>query len=133
MATKRNEAFEWIRAVQQGAILRSTLEKELGHVIELDKLLKGIRNGPSPQRKKAMAVLSLERGIKCSLVRSFLHLSRKSLRSYWERYRHGSTIALFAKRMNGPKNLKTIESDKPSLHCSTHRHQYTGSIERLGR
>ncbi len=103
MATKRNEAFEWIRAVQQGAILRSTLEKELGHVIELDKLLKGIRNGPSPQRKKAMAVLSLERGIKCSLVRSFLHLSRKSLRSYWERYRHGSTIALFAKRMNGPK------------------------------
>jgi len=30
-----------------------TLEKELGHVIELDKLLKGIRNGPSPQRKKA--------------------------------------------------------------------------------
>jgi len=45
MATKRNEAFEWIRAVQQGAILRSTLEKELGHVIELDKLLKGIRNG----------------------------------------------------------------------------------------
>ena len=33
--TKRNEAFEWMRAVQQGAILRCTLEKELGHVIEL--------------------------------------------------------------------------------------------------
>jgi hypothetical protein len=47
-----------------------------------------------------MAVLFLERGIKCSLVRSFLHLSRRSARNYWERYRYGSTIALFAKRMN---------------------------------
>src|ERR1700738_3056045 len=82
LATKRNEASEWMRAVQQNAAPRSTLEKELGHVIELDKLLKGIRNGSSPQRKKAMAVLSLER--ECSLVRSFLHLSRKSARSYWE-------------------------------------------------
>jgi hypothetical protein len=49
---KRDEAFAWMRAVQQGAIPRSTLEKELGHVIELDKLLKGMRSGPSPQRKK---------------------------------------------------------------------------------
>ena len=97
---KRNEAFAWMRAVQQGAIPRSTLEKELGHVIELDKLLKGMRSGPSPQRKKAMAVVSLERGIKCSLVRSFLHLSKRSARSYWERYRHGSTVALFATRIS---------------------------------
>ena len=100
LATRRNEAFEWMRAVQQNAVPRSTLEKELGHVIELDKLLKGIRSGPSPQHKKAMAVLFLERGIKCSLVRSFLHLSERSARSYWKRYRHGSTVALFAKRMN---------------------------------
>ena len=82
------------------------MEKELGHVIELDKLLKGIRNGSSPQRKKAMAVLSLERGIKCSLVRSFLHLSRKSARSYWERYRQGSTVALLAKRMNARRKFQ---------------------------
>lgn len=67
----QNEAFEWMRAVQQTAIPRSILEKQLGHVMELRKLLKGMRNGPSPQRKKAMAVLFLERGIKCSLVRSF--------------------------------------------------------------
>ena len=82
------------------------MEKELGHVIELDKLLKGVRNGSSPQRKKAMAVLSLERGIKCSLVRSFLHLSRKSARSYWERYRQGSTVALLAKRMNARRKFQ---------------------------
>ena len=105
-AAKRNEALEWMRAVQQGAIQRSTLEKELDHVIDLDKLLKGMRNGSSPQRKKALSVLSLERGIKCSLIRSFLHLSRKSLRSYWERYRHGSTVALFAKRLNAQRKFQ---------------------------
>src|SRR5262249_473217 len=89
-----------MRVVQQGAIRRSKLEQELGHVIELDKLFKGVRNGSSTQGKKAMAVLSLEREIKCSLVRSFLRLARKSVRSYWERYRHGFTVALFAKRIN---------------------------------
>jgi transposase/uncharacterized protein YerC len=105
-ATERNEAFEWMRAVQQGVIPRSTLEKKFGHVIELDKLLKCMRNGPSPQRKKAMAVLFLERGIKRSLVRSFLHLSSRSARTYWERYRHGSTAALFAKRMNARRKCE---------------------------
>jgi transposase len=89
-----------MRAVQQGTISRPALEKELGHVTKLDQLVNGVRSGPSPQRKKGMAVLSLERGIKCSLVRSFLHLSKGSARSYWERYRHGSTVVLFAKRMN---------------------------------
>jgi transposase len=102
----QTEAFEWMRAVQQNAIPRSTLEKQLGHVMELRKLLKGMRNGPSPQRKKAMAVLFLERGIKCSLVRSFLHLSRRSARNYWERYRYGTTIALFAKRMNARRKCQ---------------------------
>ena len=53
--------------MQQTAIPRSTLEKQLGHVMELRKLLKGMRNGQSPQRKKAMAVLFLGGGIKCSL------------------------------------------------------------------
>src|SRR5260370_30173382 len=102
----QNEAFEWMRAVQQNAIPRATLERQLGHVMELRKLLKGMRDGPSPQRKKTMAVLFLERGIKCSLVRSFLHLSRRSARNYWERYRYGSTIALFAKRMNARRKCQ---------------------------
>jgi hypothetical protein len=51
--TKRNEPFEWMRAVQQGAIRRPTLERELSHVTDLPKLLKGMRNGSSPQRKKS--------------------------------------------------------------------------------
>jgi 2-hydroxy-3-oxopropionate reductase len=42
----QNKAFEWMRAVQQTAIQRSTLEKQHGHVMELRKLLKGMRNGP---------------------------------------------------------------------------------------
>jgi len=105
--TKRNEPFEWMRAVQQGAIRRPTLEREeLSHVTDLPNLLKGMRNGSSPQRKKAMAVLFLGRGIKCSLIRSFLHLSRRSLRSYLERYRRGSTVLLFTKRMNARRKCQ---------------------------
>ena len=104
--TKRNEPFEWMRAVQQGAIRRPVLERELSDVTDMPKLLKGMRNGPSPQRKKAMAVLFHKRGIKFSLIRSFLHLSRRSLRSYLERYRRGSTVLLFTKRMNARRKCQ---------------------------
>jgi len=124
-ATKRTDPFEWMRAVQQGAIRRPILESELSHVTDLPKLLKGMRNGPSPQRKKAMVVLFLERRIKCSLIRSFLHLSRRSLRSYLERYRRGSTVLLFTKRMNAQKKCQNdrirqavfeLLHSPPSLH-----------------
>lgn len=97
---KRSESFESMWAVQQRAIPRSALEEEFGHVADFDKLLRYIRKGPLSQRKKAMAILSLERGIGRSLVCSFLHLSRDSARRYWERYRKGSMAALFAKEVN---------------------------------
>lgn len=140
--TKRNEAFAWMRGVQQGAIPRATLEKELAHVIELDKLLKGLRNGPSPQRKKAMAVLSLERGIKRSLVRSFLHLSGRSARSYWERYRHGSTAALFAKRIDARRKYQddrirqavfALLDSPPSVHGINRRTWKLTDLQRILR
>jgi transposase len=97
---KRNESFEWMRPVQQGAISRSALKEEFGHVTDLDKLLRCIHKGPLSQRKKAMAILFLERGIGRSLVCSFLHLSRDSACRYWERHRNGSMAALFAKKVN---------------------------------
>jgi hypothetical protein len=76
LATERSEVFEWMRAVQQGAIPRAELKKQLGHVLELDKLLRGTREGPLAQRKKAMTVLSHEKGVGLHFVCSFLHLSR---------------------------------------------------------
>ncbi len=100
LAAGRSEVFEWMLAVQQGAIPRTELEKELGHVLELDKLLRGVCEGPLAQRKKAMAGLSHEKGVGWALVCSFLHLSRRSVRRYWKRYQEGSTAALFAKRVN---------------------------------
>jgi transposase len=98
LRAKRNETFEWMRALQQGVIPRTALEEEFRHVADLDKLLRGIRNGPLSQRKKAMVILSLERGIMRSLVCAFLHLSRDSVRRYWERYRKGSVAPLFARK-----------------------------------
>jgi transposase len=100
LAAERTEVFEWMRAVQQGAIPRSELKKELSHVLEIDKLLRGTREGPLAQRKKAMTVLSHEKGVGWPLVCSFLHLSRRSVRRYWKRFQEGSTAALFAKRVN---------------------------------
>lgn len=84
LATERSEVFEWMGAVQQGAIRRLELQKELSHVPELDKLLRGTREGPLAQRQKAMTVLSHEKGIGLPFVCSFLHLSRGTARRYWK-------------------------------------------------
>jgi hypothetical protein len=65
LAAERTVVFEWMRAVQQGAIPRAEMKKELSHVLEFDKLLRGTREGPLAQRKKAMTVLSHEKGVGC--------------------------------------------------------------------
>jgi hypothetical protein len=100
LAAERSEAFEWMRVVQQGAIPSAELKKELSHVSEFDELLRGTREGPLAQRKKAMTVLSHEKGVRWPFVCSFLHLSRGSVRRYWKRFQEGSTAALLAKRVN---------------------------------
>src|ERR1700730_6454349 len=63
LAAERSEVFEWMRAAQQGAIPRVELKQELSHVLELDKLLRGTLEGPLAQRKKAMTILSHEKGV----------------------------------------------------------------------
>jgi hypothetical protein len=51
MAAERTVVFEWMRAVQQGAIPRAEMKKELNHVLEFDKLLRGTREGPLARRQ----------------------------------------------------------------------------------
>ena len=100
---KRQEVFDWMRAVLQGAVPRATLTKELGHVAELDKLLTAILEGRLSHRNKAMAVLARERGIGQSYVRSFLHISKNAANRYWKDYQNGGTSQLFARKENSHK------------------------------
>jgi hypothetical protein len=61
--TKRNEPFEWMTAVQQGAIRCPILERELSHVTDFPKLLKGMRNGRRRSAKKPWPFSSLREGL----------------------------------------------------------------------
>jgi hypothetical protein len=92
---KRGEAFEWMNSLQQGAIRLSLLEKQFGQVSELKRLLAVIRDGRLSQRKKVIAALATERGIRKSFVSSFLHLSRKSVLRYRRLFQEGSAAGLF--------------------------------------
>jgi len=95
LGTKRDEAFEWMNSLQQGAIGLSLLEKQLGQVSELKRLLAIIRDGRLSQRKRVITALATERGIRNSLVSSFLHLSRKSVLRYRRLFQEGSATGLF--------------------------------------
>ena len=101
IAGGRQEVFDWMRAVLQGALSQSELARELGHVAELDKLLTTVTEGRLSSRNRAMAVLARERGIGQSYVCSFLYLAKKTATKYWSDYKRGGTAALFARKASG--------------------------------
>jgi transposase len=121
----RQEAFDWMRAVLQGALRQSELVGELGQVADLDKLLTAVTEGRLSTRNRAMAVLARERGIGQSYVTSFLYLGKKSATRYWQAYKQGGTAALFARQARRPQKSKddhikeavfTLLHSPPSAH-----------------
>jgi hypothetical protein len=103
---KRQEIFDWMRAVLQGAVPRATLTKELGHVAELDKLVTAVLEGKLSHRNRAMAVLARERGFGQSYVRSFLHISKNAATRYWKDFQNGGTTQLLAQKKNSHKRCE---------------------------
>src|SRR5215471_16013759 len=101
MAGSRQEAFEWMRALLQGAIPQSHVQNELREVGELDKLLAAVTEGRLSVRNKAMAVLARSRGVRQSYVCSFLYLGNRTATRYWKDYQRGGTEALFARKPSG--------------------------------
>lgn len=94
----RQEVFDWMHAVLQGALCRDNLAKELGHVAELDKLLAAVWNGRLSDRNRAMAILARERGVRQSYACSFLHISKGAATRYWNQYQQGGSTVLFARQ-----------------------------------
>jgi transposase len=92
----KQQAFDWMQAVLQGALRQSELAGALGHVAELDKLLTAVTEGRLSARNRAMTVLARERGIGRSSVCSFLYIGKKTATRYWRDYKRGGTAALFA-------------------------------------
>jgi hypothetical protein len=130
----RQEVFDWMRAVLQGALGQAELASELSHVAELDKLLVAITEGRLSNRNKAMAVLARERGIGQSYVCSFLFLSKNAATRYWSDYKRGGTAALFARK---PSALKKSNDDRTKeavfalLHSPPSMHGINRSTWRL--
>jgi transposase len=125
LAGSRQEAFEWMRSLLQGAIPHSEIQNELKQVGELDKLLVSVTEGRLSIRNKAMAVLARARGIRQSYVCSFLYLATKTATRYWKDYRRGGTAALFARKPSGRQKFSdsriqqavfTLLHSPPSVH-----------------
>jgi transposase len=125
----REEVFDWMRAVLQGAPHGAALAKGLGHVAELDVLLIGVREGRLSQRNRAMVILARERGINQSHARSFLHISKQTATRYWRLYQRGGTAALFAKRINSRQKSKD-EGIKQAVFALLHSPPSTHGINR---
>jgi transposase len=126
---KRQELFDWMRAVLQGAVPRATLKEELGHVAELDKLVTAILEGRLSHRNKALAVLARERGIGQSYVRSFLYISKGAASSYWKCFKNGGTTQLFGQKERSKKRCED-EDLKRAVFALLHEPPSTHGINR---
>ena len=112
---RREQAFEWMRNVLQGAIPLDILTKELGGVpfSELEKLVSAATDGKLSMRNKSMTVLGRLRGISCGLVRCFLQVSKQPSLNYWKLFRESGTKLLFAR-----KSPNTNKSDRDCTKCA---------------
>jgi transposase len=98
-------AFEWMRAVLQGAMPLDILEGDLGDIApeELKILVAAATKGELAWRNKAMAVLAYSRGIGSTPISSFLEISAKSMFRFWKLFRTGGTQKLFERRPRSDK------------------------------
>ncbi|MFI5088977.1 MAG: IS630 family transposase [Terriglobales bacterium] len=109
---RREQAFEWMRHVLQGAIPLDILTKELRGVplSELEGLLSAATGGRLSIRNKSMTVLGRLRGISYASICCFLQISKQSSLNYWKLFREGGAKVLFARKSRNSK-----KSDKDSI------------------
>src|ERR1035441_10313516 len=88
---RREQEFDWMRKVLQGAISLDILTKALGGVpsSELEGLLSSATGGRLSIRNKSMTVLGRLRGISYASICCFLQISKQSSLNYWKLFREG--------------------------------------------
>lgn len=110
----KDQAFAWMRNVQQGTIPLDILAYELPDIPlqVLEVLLTAATKGKLPTRNRAVAVMSYVRGINRDQICSFLQISTGSLYRYWRTYRESGTKTLFTRRPRSDKqsNNEAVKS-----------------------
>jgi transposase len=109
-----DQAFAWMRNVQQGTIPLNILAYELPDIPLpiLEVFLTAATKGKLSTRNRAVAVMSYIRGINCDQICSFLQISTGSLFRYWRTYRETGTQNLFTRKPRSDKqsNDEAIKS-----------------------
>jgi transposase len=100
-----DQAFAWMRNVQQGTIPLDILAYELPDIPlpALEVFLTAATKGKLSTRNRAVAVMSYVRGMNCDQICSFLQISTGSLFRYWRAYRETGTQNLFTRKLRRDK------------------------------
>ena len=102
-ATVRQQEFDWMLAVLQGALPHAVLGRQLGDLPDLGDLLTCLKEGRRSERNRALAVLARQKGIGRASVCAFLHINRTTFRKYCRLYREGGVGLLLAPQVRGTK------------------------------
>jgi len=100
-----DQAFAWMRNVQQGKVPLDILAYELSNVPlpELEIFLSAATEGKLSTRNRAIAVMSYISGINSGQICSFLQISNGSLFRYWRTYRENGIEKLFTRKERSDK------------------------------
>lgn len=99
------QAFAWMRGVQQGTIPLDILAYELSDIPlqSLEVFHAAVTKGKLSTRNRALAVMGYVRGIDCEQICSFLQISTGTLYRYWRTYREDGTQALLTRKQRSDK------------------------------
>jgi len=125
------QAFAWMRNVQQGTIPLDILKYELGDIPlrELEIFLSAATQGKLSMRNRAVAVMSYVRGINCDQICSFLQISTGSLYRYWRSYRETGAEKLFIRKVRSDKQSND-EAVKSAIFALLHSPPSTHGVNR---
>ena len=100
-----DQAYAWMRNVQQGTIPLDILAYELPDIPlpVLEVFLTAATKGKLSTRNRAVAVMSYVRGVNCDQICAFLQISTGSLFRYRRTYRETGTQNLFTRKPRSDK------------------------------
>lgn len=100
----------WLLRIVQGELRVEEVRKELAGVEHLSELVEMAREGNLKQRKKALSVLALLKGISLRCVARFLCIGPNTVFQHWKRYRKEGIQRLFhTYRSHIPRKAKREE------------------------
>jgi transposase len=101
----KRAAFKWMRALLQKEINDQEVHREFGDLHEFTRLLQRLYDGRLSDRNRALVILAKHHGLSRGVICDFLGICKQAYLKYLRIFKHGGTVALFARQTKSSRKF----------------------------